>query len=58
LFSRTLLEGPIVQPPQHLMHDAGAVILALLAAIAILSALSIELRNGTRPGGEAAQDGD
>ena len=26
MFSRSILEGPIVQPPQHLMHDAGAVI--------------------------------
>jgi hypothetical protein len=47
-----------VQPPQHLVHDAGAVILALLAAVAILSALAIDLGDGERPGDEAVLDSD
>ena len=47
-----------MQPPQHPLHDTGAVILALLAAAALLSALAIDLDGGERPGDEAVLDSD
>ena len=47
-----------MQPSQHLVPDAGAVILALLAAVALLSALAIDVGGGERPGDEAVLDSD